>query len=127
MRQGARAFTTGVCLSFHPSSHSVALCDFAHGMIQEAFGGRDARLAQHSMAVEEYAGILAQLKPKFIHHPRSKECIQGIMKELGCELDKTYFDVPRMRSSTSGGYLTTGIAYAWHPHRDTWYSAPLAN
>ena len=20
---------------------------------------------------------------------------------------------------------TTGIAYAWHPHRDTWYSAPM--
>jgi hypothetical protein len=33
-------------------------------------------------------------------------------------------DVPRLRSSTSGGYLTTGIAYAFHPHRDTWYSAP---
>jgi len=29
-----------------------------------------------------------------------------------------------MRSSTSDNYLTTGIAYAWHPHRDTWYSAP---
>ena len=29
-----------------------------------------------------------------------------------------------MRSSTSGNYLTTGIAYAWHPHRDTWYSSP---
>ena len=37
---------------------------------------------------------------------------------------KTYFDVPRMRSSTSSDYLTTGIAYAWHAHRDTWYSAP---
>jgi hypothetical protein len=29
-----------------------------------------------------------------------------------------------MRTSTSDNYLTTGIAYAWHPHRDTWYSAP---
>ena len=29
-----------------------------------------------------------------------------------------------MRSSTSSNYLTTGIAYAWHAHRDTWYSAP---
>jgi ectoine hydroxylase-related dioxygenase (phytanoyl-CoA dioxygenase family) len=29
-----------------------------------------------------------------------------------------------MRSSTSHGYLTSGIAYAFHPHRDTWYSAP---
>jgi ectoine hydroxylase-related dioxygenase (phytanoyl-CoA dioxygenase family) len=29
-----------------------------------------------------------------------------------------------MRSSTSDNYLTSGFAYAWHPHRDTWYSAP---
>ena len=43
---------------------------------------------------------------------------------MGCDLEKTYFDVPKMRSSTSDNYLTTGIAYAWHPHRDTWYSAP---
>ncbi len=30
-----------------------------------------------------------------------------------------------MRSSTSDDYLTSGIAYAFHPHRDTWYSAPM--
>jgi ectoine hydroxylase-related dioxygenase (phytanoyl-CoA dioxygenase family) len=35
-----------------------------------------------------------------------------------------HFDVPRLRTSTSNDYLTTGIAYAFHPHRDTWYSAP---
>ena len=47
-----------------------------------------------------------------------------MLADFGCDLEQTYFDVPRMRSSTSSGYLTTGIAYAWHPHRDTWYSAP---
>jgi ectoine hydroxylase-related dioxygenase (phytanoyl-CoA dioxygenase family) len=31
-----------------------------------------------------------------------------------------------MRTSTSDAYLTTGIAYAFHPHRDTWYSAPFS-
>jgi ectoine hydroxylase-related dioxygenase (phytanoyl-CoA dioxygenase family) len=46
------------------------------------------------------------------------------LEDLGCDLERTYFDVPRMRSSTSDNYLTTGIAFAWHPHRDTWYSAP---
>jgi hypothetical protein len=50
--------------------------------------------------------------------------LQAILDDFGCDLEKTYFDVPRMRSSTSSGYLTTGIAYAWHAHRDTWYSAP---
>jgi ectoine hydroxylase-related dioxygenase (phytanoyl-CoA dioxygenase family) len=48
-----------------------------------------------------------------------------MLGELGCNLEKTYFDVPRMRTATDGGYLTSGIAYAFHPHRDTWYSAPM--
>jgi hypothetical protein len=75
--------------------------------------------------VERYAAILSELKPKFIHAPQSKECIQGILRDLGADLSKTYFDVPRMRSSTSDKFLTSGIAYAFHPHRDTWYSAPM--
>jgi ectoine hydroxylase-related dioxygenase (phytanoyl-CoA dioxygenase family) len=45
--------------------------------------------------------------------------------DLGCDPEKVYFDVPRMRTWTAQGYLTTGIAYAFHPHRDTWYSAPF--
>ena len=77
------------------------------------------------MAVEDFAATLAELKPRFIHDPRSKEFLREILAERGSDLDRTYFDVPRLRSSTSGGYLTTGIAYAWHPHRDTWYSAPM--
>src|SRR4051794_8497035 len=77
------------------------------------------------MSPEDYAAILSDLKPKFIHHPKSKEHIQGLLGELGCDLGQTYFDVPRLRTSTSDDYLTTGIAYAFHPHRDTWYSAPM--
>ena len=53
--------------------------------------------AQYSMSVEKYVEILAQLKPKFIHHPKSKQLIQGILQDFGCDLDKTYFDVPRLR------------------------------
>jgi hypothetical protein len=52
--------------------------------------------------------------------------MQRIVSDAGCDLEKTYIDVPRMRIATSHGYLTTGAAYAHHPHRDTWYSAPMA-
>jgi hypothetical protein len=102
----------------------LAFAEFAKSMIEDAFKGRDPKAAQHEMDVEQYAAILGKLKPGFIHHPESKRHVQSIIEDLNCDFDKTYFDVPRMRSSTSGGYLTTGIAYAWHPHRDTWYSAP---
>lgn len=114
----------GCLFVFPPSPSSLALCEFAREMIKEEFGSLEPLKAQHSLPVEEYAAILSRLKPKFIHHPKSKLYIQGILRERGCDLNKTYFDVPRMRTSTSDNYLTTGIAYAWHPHRDTWYSAP---
>ena len=37
--------------------------------------------------------------------------IQGLLEELGCDLKKTYFDVPRLRTMTHGDYLTAGLAY----------------
>jgi hypothetical protein len=104
---------------------AMRLVALARGLIQDAFGARDPELAQHEMPVEEYAALLADLKPKFIHHPDAKRSIQGILRELGCDPPQTYFDVPRMRTATSENYLTSGIAYAFHPHRDTWYSAPF--
>jgi len=104
---------------------SLAFVDFAREMIREAFGSLDPETAQYHMPVEEYAALLAQLKPKFIHHPKSKQYIQEILKTLHCDLEQTYFDVPRMRTATSDDYLKSGIAYAFHPHRDTWYSAPF--
>ncbi|HUG71258.1 MAG TPA: hypothetical protein VMM76_26140, partial [Pirellulaceae bacterium] len=36
-----------------------------------------------------------------------------------------YFDVPRLRTVTAQGYLTSGLGYAFQPHRDTWYSPPM--
>jgi len=119
-----RQLYDGQLFVFSPRPSTIALCDFARQLIQEAFGSLDPREAQHSLSVEEYAAILGKLKPYFIHHPKSKQLLQSVLTEAGCDLERTYFDVPKMRSSTSGGYLTTGIAYAWHPHRDTWYSAP---
>jgi len=114
----------GQVFVYSPRPSAVGFCEFARTMIEEAFAGRDPRTAQRNMSVEEYAAVLGVLKPSFIHHSKSKEFIQKILIEMGCDPEKTYFDVPRMRSSTSDGYLSTGIAYAWHPHRDTWYSAP---
>lgn len=105
--------------------NALALVHCARELIRDAFGKRDPETAQFTMPVEEYAALLADLKPRFVHHPRAKECIQGMLRELGCDLTRTYFDVPRMRTATSDNYLTSGIAYAFHPHRDTWYSAPF--
>lgn len=109
---------------YSSTSASRDFCDFAREMICEAFEDDDPETAQDRLEVDRYIEILSELKPRFIHHQKSKEYVRAILADIGCDLDETYFDVPRMRSSTSDDYLTTGIAYAWHPHRDTWYSAP---
>jgi hypothetical protein len=114
-----QALYDGQLIVYSPRPSSLALSDFAREMSEQAFGARDPRHAQHAMPVEEYAQTLATLKPKFIHHPTVKTLMQTMLRDFGCEPEQTYFDVPRLRTATAGGYLTSGIAYAFHPHRDT--------
>jgi hypothetical protein len=104
---------------------SRALIELAQELIGTAFGPLDPQTAQYDLPVEEFAALLAKLKPAFIHHPRCKELIPAVLAELGADPEKIYFDVPRLRTSTSHDYLTSGISYAFHPHRDCWYSAPF--
>ena len=77
------------------------------------------------MPVERFVEIFAAVKPAFIHHPETLNLIAAILEDVGCDTDDTYMDVPRYRGVTSDGYLTSGVGYAHHPHRDTWYSAPM--
>jgi hypothetical protein len=116
---------SGELFVFTPRPSTLALCEFARELIEEAFGSIDPEQAQYHMPVEKYVEIVAPLKPKFIHHPKTKELLRAVLEDFGCDLDETYQDVPRLRMVTSDGYLTSGVGYAHHPHRDTWYSAPM--
>jgi hypothetical protein len=109
-----------------PSAATAALVRHAKAMIDEAFAGFDPRTAQYDLSVEDFVARFAPLKTAFIHDPRSLECLRAILAEGRCDPDETYIDVPRLRVATSDGYLTSGVAYAHHPHRDTWYAAPMA-
>jgi len=115
----------GSIFTYSPSPSALKLCQLAAELIQEAFGPLDPLRVHEKLPAEECAKILAVLKPKFIHHPKSKEFVAAMLRESGCNLNKTYFDVPRMRTAFPGDYLKSGVAYAFHPHRDTWYSAPF--
>lgn len=120
------ALYDGSIFVYSPSPSALKLCEFAQELIEAAFHPHDPRKVQESLPVERCVEILADLKPKFIHHPRSKELIRGMLAERGCDLERTYFDVPRLRTAFPSDYLSSGIAYAFHPHRDTWYSAPFS-
>ena len=56
------------------------------------------------MPVERYAEILSTLKPRFIHHPRSKEFLRAILAERDCDLDRrtsTYPGCARRRAAAT--------------------------
>lgn len=108
-----------------PGPSALALCGLARELVEEAFRPLDPLTLHKTLPAEKCAEILGSVKPKFIHHPESKRHIRGMLSELGCDLEKTYFDVPRLRTAFPGDYLKSGIAYAFHAHRDTWYSAPF--
>lgn len=103
----------------------MKLVQHARDMIEDAFKGRDPELAQYEMDVKEYEALLTKLKPAFVNSPEGKVIMRELLADFGCDTEQTYFDMPRMRTSTSDNYLTTGIAYAFDAHRDTWFSAPL--
>jgi len=119
-----RLLYAGDIFVYTPTPATTRLCDFAREIVEKAFTPHDPRLVDKILPVEQCVAILSELKPRFIHHPRCKEMLAEILTERGCDADATYFDVPRLRSAMPSEYLSAGIAYAFHAHRDTWYSAP---
>jgi len=117
---------SGDVFIYSASRGTRQLIELAREMLEKAFAPFDPRKVQEHLTPEEVAKVLSKLKPKFIHHPECKEIIPNIMHEMGVDLDRLYFDVPRLRSAYPSDFLSAGIAYAFHPHRDTWYSAPMS-
>lgn len=103
----------------------AAFAAFARELITEAFAPWDPQRVQEHRSPEELADILIDFKPRFIHHPESIAHVRRIVTALGADPETVYADVPKLRTAFPRGGLTTGIAYAFQPHRDTWYSAPL--
>lgn len=121
-----RRLYAGDIFLFSPSAESIALCDFARGMLEEAFAPHDPREAQFHMPVEEFVARFAPVKPAFIHHPDTRKLLCAVIEQANFDLEQTYLDVPRLRGVTTNDYLTSGVGYAHHPHRDTWYAAPMS-
>ncbi len=121
-----RSLYRGDLFAFSATDSSAALCGLARELSEVAFAPHDPEIAQDELPAEDYVAVLADLKPRFIHDQRCKDLIAGLLAELGCDTEKTYFDVPRLRTMAHGEYLKAGLAYQFHPHRDTWFSAPFA-
>lgn len=114
----------GEVLVYAPRSSSLALVEHARNLIEAAFAPQQPQRAHENIAVERAVEILARLKPQFIHDSLTQRLLRDTLLEFGCGAQDTYQDVPRLRVAFPADYLSTGLAYAHHPHRDTWYSAP---
>jgi hypothetical protein len=124
--QCRQSIYAGDTLYYLAKPHSRAFTDFAWQLIKEAFGSLDPAQAQFELPVDRFVEILAPLKTRFTHHPEAKVLLRALLEERGCDPQETYFDLPKLRVVTHGGYLTAGVGYAYKAHRDTWYACPPA-
>jgi len=120
-----RVFAGGILVQA-PTPASLALCRWARQLLAEAFGGADPQKAQFDMPVEKFVGVAGAVKTRFTNHAQTKDLVRALLAERGCDMERTYFDVPRLRVVTHGEYLTAGVGYAYKAHRDTWYASPTA-
>jgi hypothetical protein len=116
----------GDVLVYTDGPEVAAFAAYTREMITELFAPHDPISIQTVYSPEELADILIEFKPRWIHDPRSMEHVRSIARALGCEPEKIHADVPKLRTAFPQGGLSTGIAYAFQAHRDTWYAAPKA-
>lgn len=119
-----RTIFEGALLMYSKSSATTKLTDHARSLIHKAFGALDPERAQRSLEVSDFASRVGSLKSRFTNDAVTKKLIQFLLAEMGCDLDRTYFDLPRLRVVPCGDYLTSGVSYAYKAHRDTWYASP---
>jgi hypothetical protein len=118
----------GAIVVLSPNGATSELCAFAREVLCEAFAGTHPQTAQHDMPLEAFAALISDVKSRFIKHPRAKELVRDVLSSLGCDIGRTYYDAPRLRTSRSVGNPADGTVPPFAVrglHRDTWYSAPM--
>jgi hypothetical protein len=98
--------------------------DYTREELTELFRPHDPEHVHEHIDPPEMAKILSAWKPRFIHAERSTKLVRAIVAEAGLLPAETNYDLPKPRTSFPVGHLTTGVAFAFPWHRDTWYSAP---
>jgi hypothetical protein len=101
-----------------------ALAAHYRDRLEALFAPHDPEFAHEHFSPAEIAELLGPWKPHFIHDPLSKKLVREIVEQAGCDPKQTHYDVPKPRTSFPSDHLTTGIAFAFPWHRDSWYGAP---
>ncbi len=88
---------------YSPRPISIELCNLANDLAREAFAPHEPCEAQHHLPVGQFARTLADLKPRFIHHPQCKRLLPELLRELGCDLGKNPFRCARLSPALPAG------------------------
>jgi len=91
--------------------------------LEALFHPHDPQQAHRHFSPEQLAEMLSAWKPRFMRLEESLRLSKEILSQIGFDPLTTHFDFLKPRTSYPVGHLTTGIAYAFPWHRDTWYAA----
>lgn len=116
----------GQLLVYTRRAATAALAEHAIAIISEALSPYSPERAQFELPVEAFIERVGPLKSRFTNDLQTKKLVRDVLASFGCDLESTYFDVPRLRVVPHGGYLSSGVSYAYKAHRDIWYSSPVA-
>ncbi|MGB6456969.1 MAG: hypothetical protein WBH47_21080 [Streptosporangiaceae bacterium] len=100
------------------------LVDYTREQLRELFRPFDPEHAHEYVKPAQMAELLGSWKPGWIHSAQPQQLVREIITQAGLPAEFTHYDVPRPRTSFPVGHLTTGVAFAFGWHRDSWYSAP---
>jgi hypothetical protein len=115
----------GAFFLYPASRESLRIIQWIRTLAAESFEGvHDLRRAHEELAITDFVERVSKLKSRFTNHSTTKQLCQELIKGVGSDPATTYFDLPRLRIAPPGNYLTTGVSYAYKPHRDTWYAHP---
>lgn len=115
----------GALFFYSAPAESTRIVEWIRECVTDAFpGSRDVRRVHQTLEVEQFAKSVGSLKSRFTNDSCTKLLCQELLVGLGCDPERTYFDLPRLRVAPPGDYLTTGVSYSYKPHRDTWYAHP---
>jgi len=91
--------------------------------LEALFNPYDPRHAHEKFSPSELAEMLSEWKPRFMRLKESLRLAKEVLEQIGFDPATTHYDLLKPRTSYPVGHLTTGIAYAFPWHRDTWYAA----
>lgn len=115
----------GAVFLYSAPPESQRMVEWIRDLSGQAFEAvADVRRAHEELDVKAFVDRVGPLKSTFTNHPYTKRLCQVLIGSLGIDPDVTYFDLPRLRVAPPGDYLTSGVSYAYKPHRDTWYAHP---